>query len=164
MKNVIKRCGTSFLVSCMCGMLANMLVEILIRRVMGDSSYSPVSPEFRQLFSSDSIAAYVNVLLYGVIGIGFSAMTFIYEIGKIGYIIQNIIYYIVTGIIWVPIVLLIWQLHRYPEALICTILGFVVTYVIMTILGYRMKKREIESINLVLEKRNEYDDEKGVEK
>ncbi len=152
MKDMVKRCGISFLVSCLCGLLINMLVEIIVKGIIGDDAFSPMSPEFRALFSSESIAAYVNVLLYGVIGIAFSAMTFIYEIGKLGYIFQNIIYYIVTGVVWLPIVLLIWQLHRHPYALVGTMIGFLVTYIIMTVLGYKIKKQEIRNINIVLEK------------
>ncbi len=152
MKIMMKRCGISFLISAFCGLIVNMFVEIVVKEITGVKNFSPLSPEFRATFSSESIAIYVNILLYGVIGATFSGFTFIYEIERLGYIFQNIFYYIATGIIWVPIVVSMWQLYRYPQALISTFGGFLVTYVIMTILGYKIKKQEVDTINLVLEK------------
>lgn len=158
MKAFIKRCGISFLISGFCGLIVNMLVEMIVKSITGNKDFSPLSPEFRAFFSSESMAVYTNILLYGVIGMAFSGFTFIYEIEKIGYIFQNILYYIATGIIWIPIVLSLWQLHHYPQALIPTFVGFLVTDVIMTVVGYKTKKQEVDAINLVLEmQRNQMD-------
>lgn len=150
MKQIAKRCGFSFLISGMCGLMINMLIEVIGESITGNGAFTPLSPEFVEMFSSESIAVYVNILLYGVIGLAFSFMTFVYEVNTIGYIFQNIIYYLVTGIVWVPIVTVMWQLWRYPQALVATLAGFLVTYVIMTIVGYKIKKREVEQINQVL--------------
>lgn len=151
MRMLIKRCGISFLISAFCGLIVNMLIEMIVKGITGNMNFSPLSPEFRAFFSSESMAVYTNILLYGVIGMTFSGFTFIYEIEKIGYIFQNILYYIVTGIIWVPIVLSLWQLHHYPQALISTLAGFLVADVVMTIVGYKIKKQEVDAINLVLQ-------------
>lgn len=156
MKEMLKRCSISFLISAFCGLIVNMLIEMIVRKITGNMKFSPLSPEFRALFSTESMAVYVNILLYGVIGLTFSGMTFIYEINKLGYIFQNILYYIGTGIVWVPIVTLMWQLYRYPKALVSTLIGFLATYVIMTVLGYRITKQEIETINLALERGTKY--------
>lgn len=154
MRTLLKRCGISFMISSLCGLIVNMLIEIIVKEITGDEAFSPLTPEFRALFSSDSIAIYVNILLYGVIGLTFSVFSFIYEIERLGYIVQNILYYIATGMIWVPIIVSMWQLQRYPQTLISTFSGFVVTYIIMTIVGYKIKRREIDRINLVLEKQS----------
>lgn len=157
-KAFIKRCGISFLISSFCGLIMNMLIEMIVKSITGKMDFSPLSPEFRAFFSSESMAVYTNILLYGVIGMTFSGFTFIYEIDKIGYIFQNILYYIATGIVWVPIVVIVWQLYRYPQALISTLAGFMVTDVIMTVVGYKIKKQEVDAINLVLEmQRNKMD-------
>lgn len=152
MKTWIKRCGISFSISAFCGLIVNMLIEIIVKAVTGSEDFSPLSAEFRALFPSESIAIYVNILLYGVIGAAFSGFTFIYEIEKLGYIVQNILYYIATAFVWVPIVILMWQVQRYPQAVILTFGGFLITDIIMTIVGYKMKKQEVDIINLVLEK------------
>ena len=136
----------------MCGNITNFLIEFVVRAVTGSKEFLPLSLEFVALFPSESIAVEVNILLYGVIGIVFSAAAIIYEKDRIGFIVQNILYCIVTGMVWVPIVTLVWQLHKYPQALIGTLCGFAVTYVIMSIVGYRITKKSIEQINVCLAK------------
>ena len=63
MKTWIKRCGISFSISAFCGLIVNMLIEIIVKAVTGSEDFSPLSAEFRALFPSESIAIYVNILL-----------------------------------------------------------------------------------------------------
>ena len=150
MKEILYRCIFSFAVSAVCGNITNFLIEFVVRTVTGSKDFLPLSPEFVALFPSESIAVEVNILLYGIIGVAFSLAAIIYEKDRLGVIVQNILYFIVTSMVWVPIVTLVWQLHKYPQALIGTICGFVVTYIIMSIVGYRITKKNIEKINLCL--------------
>lgn len=150
---MLKRCTFSFMMSAMCGLIINMLIEIIVRMVTGMDDFIPISPEYLAMFPSESIAIEVHVLLYGVIGAAFSGMMFVFEYDKLGFVMQNILYFLLTGIIWLPIITIIWQLQRYPSALICTLLGFAVTYVIMSIVGYKITKKDVEQINHFLEQR-----------
>lgn len=150
MKNILKRCAGSFAISCVCGTITNLLIEVIVRVVTGMENFSTLSPEYLSLFPSMSIAVEVNILLYGVIGAGFSAMTFIYEQDRIGFVIQNLIYYVLTAIIWVPIVVVIWRLDKYSKALVGTLIGFAASYVVMTVVGYKITKKNIKEINLFL--------------
>ena len=150
MKNILKRCAGSFAISCVCGAITNLLIEVIVRAVTGMEDFSTLSPEYLSLFPSTSIAVEVNILLYGVIGAGFSAMTFIYEQDRIGFVIQNLIYYVLTAIIWVPIVIVIWRLDKYGKALVGTLIGFAASYVVMTVVGYKITKKNIKEINLFL--------------
>lgn len=150
---MIKRCVESFGNSAVCGTIVILLIEVIVRIVTGVEDFIPFAPEYVALFPSESIAVGVNTLLYGVIGATFSAMIFIYEIDRIGFVIQNILYCIFTGIVWLPIVTLIWQLQKYPKAFWGTIIGFVCTYVIMSIVGYQITKKDVEQINLVLKEK-----------
>lgn len=147
---MIKRCIQSFGNSAVCGTITILLIEVIVRMVTGMEDFIPFAPEYVALFPSESIAVGVNTILYGVIGATFSAMAYIYEINKIGFVVQNILYCICTGIVWLPIVTLIWQLQKYPTAFWSTIIGFVMTYIIMSFVGYRITKKEVEQINLVL--------------
>lgn len=150
MKNILKRSVFSFCISSVLGALTNIIIELVVRMVTGMDDFTPLSPEFVRLFPSETIAVEVNVLLYGIIGAGFSAMTFIYENEKIGFIVQNMIYCILTSIIWVPIVVFVWQLNKYGNALVGTLIGFFSTYIVMSIVGYRITQARIEEINKFL--------------
>lgn len=146
-----KRCLKSFIYSAFIGMLVNLLIEIIVRAFSG-INYSPVTPEFIALFPSASIAYSVDALLYGTIGLTYAFMMFIFGFDRIGFVIQSIIYYITTGIVCIPIIIFIWHLDKYPSALISTIIGFIVTDIIMTVISYNVTKKNIASINAAITK------------
>ncbi len=146
----LKRGMFSFACSAICGAVVNLLVEVIVRRATGIEDFNPMSPEFVALFPSVSIAVEVNILLYGVIGFVFAMASVIYEKEQIGFIVQNILYVILTGCFWIPIMTLLWQLQRYPSALIGTLCGYAGSYVIISIVGYRSTKKNVEEINQCL--------------
>lgn len=143
---MIKRCLNAFIYSTFFGVLINLVIELIVRVVSG-FDYSPITPEFRAIFPSATTAVFADALLYGVIGFIFAFMLFIYNYDKIGFVIQNIIYYVGTSIVWMPIIIFIWQLQKYPGALISTIIGFVVAEIIMTVIAYNITKKNIAAIN-----------------
>ena len=87
------------------------------------------------------------IALLGVIGLTFAMCAYIYEVEKIGFIIQSIIYFVITSAVCVGITMLLWQLHRYPAAFICTLSGYAATHVIMMVIEYRKLKADIKVIN-----------------
>lgn len=146
---MVKRVCKSFIYTAFWGMVCNMLIEMIVRLVSG-FDYSPLTPEFISMFPSVTVAYGVDMMLYGVIGVAFSAFQFIYEKDRLGFIFQNIIYFVLTGLVWIPIVTFLWQLWRYPQALICTIIGFLFTNIIMMVVGYQTTKKNIEELNIAL--------------
>ena len=146
MKEVLKRGFTSFALSSFAGLLVNLIIDIIMN-ARGMTGFNSMSPEYVALFPSVTIAAYVNVLLYGIIGVTFAMSALIYEVEKMGFLIQSIIYFIITSAVCVGITMLLWQLHKYPAAFICTLLGYAVTHVIMITLEYRKLKADIKVIN-----------------
>ncbi len=144
---MIKRCLFSFCISSLFSLIALVSIETIVRAVTGWEYFNPISPDFIALFPSDTIALGVNVILYGVIGVAFAGMMVIYEIERIGFVLQSIIYYGATMAVWLPIVTVLWQLQNYPTALVCTVFAFIVTNVIMTIVAYRVTRKEVDKIN-----------------
>ena len=111
------------------------------------TGFNSMSPDYVALFPSVTIAAYVNILLYGVIGATFALASYIYDVERIGFIIQSIIYFVITSSVCVGITILLWQLHKYPSAFICTLAGYFATHVIMMVIEYRKLKADIKVIN-----------------
>ena len=146
MKEVLKRGFTSFALSSFAGLIVNLIIDIILNATLKTGFYS-MSPDYVALFPSVTIAAYVNVLLYGVIGATFALSAYIYEIEKMGFIIQSIIYFIITTSVCVAITILLWQLHKYPAAFISTLAGYFATHVIMMVIEYRKLKADIKVIN-----------------
>ena len=74
-------------------------------------------------------------------------MTFVFDLERVGFIIQAVIYFVVTCAVFVGITIVLWQLQRLPEALISSLAGYAVTYVIMCVIMYKQLKRDMEEIN-----------------
>ena len=104
---MVKKIATGFIYTSFFGILCNVIIEIVVRAVTG-FDYSPLTPEYIAMFPSVTVAFGVDMLLYGVIGMAFSGFTFIYEIDRIGFVIQNLIYFVATGVIWFPIITFLW--------------------------------------------------------
>jgi len=146
MKEVLKRGFMSFALSSFAGLLVNLIIDVVMNTSF-TTGFTSMSPDYVALFPSVTIAAYVNILLYGVIGATFALSAYIYEIEKIGFIIQSIIYFIITSSVCVGITILLWQLHKYPSAFISTLAGYLATHIIMIVIEYRKLKADIKVIN-----------------
>ena len=127
-----------------------MIIDLIVNSVGSRSGFISMSPEFRAIFPTPVLAAYVNVFLYGIIGAVFAGMTCIFDFSRIGYIVQTLIYFIVTATVWVLITVLVWQLHRHPQALVITVAGYGITYLIVGSVTYKRLKRDVNEINSVL--------------
>ena len=76
-KELLKKGAISFAISSFVGAIINLIIDVVVNS-MGVSDFCSISPEFRALFPTTVIAAYFNILLYGIIGATFAMMTFIY--------------------------------------------------------------------------------------
>ncbi len=150
MKEVLKRSVFSFFISSFAGVTVNLIIDCILN-ASGEAGFISMSPDYVRLFPTPVIAAYVNVLLYGLIGFTFSVMTFIFSVERIGLLLQNIIYFVVTSAVCVSITMILWQLQKYPAAFICTLAGYAATHVIMFIIEYRNLKNDINEINMISE-------------
>ena len=146
MREILIRGAISFAISSIAGLLVNLLIDVIVN-ARGGAGFLSIAPDFLALFPTPVVAAYVNILLYGLIGAAFSMMTFIFDCRRIGYLIQGLIYFIVTALVCMGITVLVWQLHRYPAAFFSTLAGYGVTYVIMGFFQYRRLKSDIQFIN-----------------
>ncbi|MCQ2496405.1 MAG: DUF3021 domain-containing protein [Lachnospiraceae bacterium] len=147
MKTILQRCGISFTISALSGLIVNLIIDVIMNTVNPGSSFVSMSPEFLALFPSPVIAGYVNILLYGIIGTAFAGMTVIYEVQRLGLLIQSLIYFLTTSLVWIPITMFLWQLYKYPQALISTVIGYFFSYVIVSIISYKQLRRDISEIN-----------------
>lgn len=147
---IVMRIVRGFSYSALAGMIVNLLIDLVVGGIFGVRNFESISPFFLSYFDSQSVAVYINILLYGIIGAAFSGMTFIFECDRIGFVLQNTIYYIATACVWGPIIFAVWQLHRVKAAMYGSLAGFLVTYAIMTVVGYREARRDVEKVNDIL--------------
>lgn len=151
---MLKRSVFSFAISCCVGLVVYMILEFVGSVILGLENFSGMTPEYLAKFPSETLALGVAVLSHGLIGAAFAAAMVLYEKPEIGFILQNVLYFVCTGIVWIPIICFVWQLYRYPHAFFNTIGGFVLTYLVMTVVGYRITKKEVDQINARLSEEN----------
>ncbi|MBP3611200.1 MAG: DUF3021 family protein [Lachnospiraceae bacterium] len=151
---MLKRVCFSFAISGMCGLIVYMLMEFVGEVLLGAENFSGLTPEYMTYFPSETLALGTAVLFHGLIGAAFCAATVVYEKAELGFVLQNVIYFIVTGAVWIPVVSFVWQLYRYPAAFFSTLGGFVMTYIIMSVVGYNITKKEVAQINALLAEEN----------
>lgn len=146
MKEILRRGCISFAISAFLGLMVNLLIDV-IGNIVGNPAFISMSPGFVAMFPTPAMAAYVNVLVYGAIGATFAMMTFVFDCDRIGFLIQSVIYFVTTGIVCTAVTILLWQLHHYPQALIGTLSGYGVTYIIMGIAQFKRLKADIREVN-----------------
>lgn len=146
MNEYLRKGIKAFAVTATIEVVINLIINIVME-LIGVKGFSSMSPEFRNMFPTNEIAMYANIFVYGFIGTIFAVGSFVFDIDRLGFIIQNIIYLVLTGTAIVGITVLVWQLHRYHMAMACTIAGYGVTYLIIGIVEYRKLKEDIRQIN-----------------
>ncbi len=146
MKEILKRGMMSFTISAFCGLIVNLLIDVIVN-INGLKGFVSMSDHYVKLFPTEAMAAYVNILVYGTIGLVFAVMTFIYDVERLGFLFQSIIYFIVTGGFSVAVTVFLWQLHHYPGAFIGTLTGYAVSHVIIIAVEYRTLRKDVKEIN-----------------
>ena len=150
LKEYLTRIAISFSISAFMGILINLIIDA-VANATGSEGFISMSPQYVALFPTPVIAAYCNVLIYGIIGAVFSGATIIYEVERIGFVIQSLIYFLITVAASMGITVVLWQLHRYPAAFISTMAGYLATHIIMITIEYRKVKADIKAINELTE-------------
>ena len=143
---MLKRGMISFTISAFCGLLINLLIDVIVN-LNGVKGFVSMSYLYVKIFPTEAMAAYVNILIYGMIGFVFAAMTFIYDMERLGFLFQSILYFVVTGGFSVAVTVFLWQLHHYPSAFIGTLTGYLMTHIIIFIVEYRTLRKDVKEIN-----------------
>ena len=126
-----------------------MLIQTLVMLATGET---PMLPEFMSRFH-EPISAFVSqLILVGVMSGITSAGTVIFDCKKVGLLIQSVIFLIIMLSAWIPVACIAWGFHRYITSVISTICSIVVTYSICWGIQYKLCRRDIDEINVMLKK------------
>lgn len=139
-----------------CSVLIGQLVSILISLGTGSGEFYPVTEEFRALFSSEISAVITQLILIGLIGTTFSISSVLFEIEEWSFLKQGLIHFIITSIVWIPVVYLCWMPKGY-SGLVILLINLLGTYIITWLIHYLLNRRNIKKIN---EKINEFNNRK----
>lgn len=110
----------------------------------------PLVPSYREYVGNDAFAIMLQLMLVGVMSAVFAGGTVIFEESKIGLLLQSILYFIITSIVWIPVFGFCFGLFVYRQTMLSFLLSYIGTYVICWLVTYRTSRREVETINLRL--------------
>lgn len=121
------------------------VIQMILLSVVKDMG--PVLPEFGVHFPNVYMAMLAQYLLVGLISAAFGAGSVIMEFERMSLVMQSILYFVLTSLIWVPVGCICWGLHKYPVTMIAMGVSYTVSYVFSWVLQYRQCKLSVEQIN-----------------
>ena len=94
------------------GIAMGYIITLIISACIGDGAFYPVAPEFAEKMGNELNAVILQTVLCGVIGVGFAAASVIWELDSWSLAKQSGVYFLVIGIILLPIAYVAnWMQH-----------------------------------------------------
>lgn len=143
MKQILMRFLNGFCYS----IAITMVVQLIVMRIAGALL---LLPDYLARFADPVTAFGFQLLLIGVMSGVTSAGAMVFELKKVGLLVQSVIFLAIMLCAWIPVACILWGFHRYPASMISTIGSLVLTYAICWGIQYAISKREIEQINGIL--------------
>lgn len=129
------------------GVFIGLLMSIIFSYFYSGSAYTPMPPDFLENFSNELMAYVISVLLWGAIGLIFSATNFIFTSTDWSITKMTVVHAFASYILFLPIAFYLnWVDFNRIGMLVFTGVYIVIYIVLWTISMIRAKK-EINSIN-----------------
>lgn len=119
------------------------IIQFIIAQAMG----SAVTPGFAARFSNSGAAALAQLILTGVIGMTFAGAALVFEEARWSYLKQGAVHFLITALVWLPIVFFCGWTPVTPVGVICTVGGWTLTYVINWTVQYFIYKKQVAQLN-----------------
>ena len=142
-KKIIQRSVLGFFV----GIAIGQLISVLISVISGDGSFIACSPEFAQLIGNEADAAALQTLLCGVMGIGFSAASVIWEIDDLIIAAQSGICFTIYAAVLLPIAYFTNWMEHSLVGIVSYIIIFAVSFAVVWLVQFLVWRKCIRSIN-----------------
>lgn len=151
-KKILKRSISGFSL----GISIGYLITIIISLIWADGYYSPCVPELTLMVGSEINAVLLQALLCGILGMGFSLASLIWEIESWGIVKQTGIYFLIVSVIMMPIAYITYWMEHSFAGIISYFGVFVLIFAVIWIIQYCRAKHNVKKLNMVLvKKRNE---------
>lgn len=129
----------------------NVILSIIIMAAVNKPDFIPILPDFAARFDSGTMALLVQWILIGISSAAFGFWSIIMELERISLLLQSVLYFILTAMVWIPVSILCWDLGENSFSFITIVTSYLVSYVITWIIQYRNCKDSVNQINKKLE-------------
>lgn len=147
-KNIIVRGSIGFPI----GITIGYLISIFTSLIWADGYYSPCVPELISVMGNEINAVLLQALLCGLLGIGFSASSVIWEVEHWGIVVQTGVYFAVTAVIMMPIAYITYWMEHSLKGFLSYFGIFVLIFVVVWIVQYMIGKCIVKNLNTNLHK------------
>lgn len=141
------------------GITIGYLITIFISLAWADGHYAPCEPNLAYAMGSEINAVLLQALLSGILGIGFSGASVIWEIEHWGIVQQTGVYFAIVALIMMPIAyFLYWMEHTFWGFLsyfIIFVLVFIVFWIVMRMIGKHTVKQMNANLYRTMRDENE---------
>ncbi len=148
MKELISRVVSGFSYA----VAINLIVFLVIMLITGNI---PMVPGYLAYFENETMAMMVQLFLVGCLSAAFAGGTYLFELPRLGILMQSILFFVITSLVWIPIFGFCFGLFEYTPVLISFSCSYVGTYIICWIVAYKSSKKEVDKINSRLQELKE---------
>lgn len=129
----------------------NVIISIIIMAIVDKPDFIPILPDYAARFSSSTMALLVQWILIGFTSAAFGFWSIVMEYERISLLLQSILYFVLTAIVWIPVAIFCWDLGENSLSFISIVTSYLLSYIITWIIQFRNCKNSINQINRKLE-------------
>lgn len=134
------------------GVAIDSIITVIISLIWGGGNYIVCTPEFIELIGSESAAAAMQALLCGIMGMGFSGASLIWEADNISLLKQTVLCFLIYSALMFPAAFFMGWMQHSVLGIIIYVLIFAVIFAVIWIIQFLFWKSNIKSINAMLKK------------
>lgn len=152
-KKIILRGAVGFPI----GVMIGYFISIIISLVYADGYYSPCVPALSEFMGSEIGAVLLQALLCGILGVGFSVSSFIWEIESWSLFKQTAVHFAAISFIMLPIAYVTYWMEHSLKGFLSYFGIFAVIFVFIWIAEYIIGRIIVKKMNGKLKKTQEND-------
>ena len=134
------------------GITIGYLITIFLSLVWGEGRYLSCVPELISTTGSEINAVIAQTILCGLLGIGFSAGSMVWEMENWSIVRQTGIYFIIASVVMMPVAYAAYWMEHSLLGFVRYFGMFVLIFIVVWMIRYGIARRNVQKLNDTLRK------------
>lgn len=148
---MIKKAMTRAINSFFYSIGVNVVIVAILMAVVKKPGFVPVHPDFAAKFSSGLEAVITQCILIGLTSAAFGGWSILLEMERLSLLLQSVLYFIVTAMVWIPVSIYCWNLGENLYSYITIVTSYLISYIVTWMIQFRLCRHNVEAINRKIE-------------
>lgn len=135
------------------GVTIGYFITIFISLIMADGNYFPCEPNLTAMAGSEINAVFLQAVLCGLVGTGFSAASVIWDIENWGLVKQTAVYFLILSAIMMPIAYVMYWMEHSLYGVLSYFAIFAFLFAVIWIIEYSIIRHNVKKMNKTLSKK-----------